>query len=417
MSVFLLTIILLTPLAWVVLNGPQPSLVEIAGGSIALGWLAMKNQLMALRYLLPFFAAGMVYTVSGYIASDRSDLVMYSSQMALLLMFYGLPTGLCLRRLAAEDEGEQVAIGLVVFALCMAAVSLVILRLPEVQRITGETQGTFQRTNGDENDITYLRFFHISNIIIGVIPFTLFALAGLPAALTARRPALLALLGLSVGVAVYANVLIATRTALLAGAASGLIVMLLSWSAIPRRRWLLFGGALTATGLFAMLYFRQNIARFDYLLERFAEAGSDGRLPIWSEAMGLVARFPQGQVAGNMQTHSWAHNLFLDVGLTNGWVAIGAVLMMFTCAYWHVARRILAGGFFRSSANLVMLGWLLSTSLAGMIQPPQPVFLTVLHLACAYFAPVRRAPLRQASRVERAPSAPTHGLASHHFSA
>lgn len=400
---FLLTCTLLTPLAWVILNGPKPALIEIAGGLIALGWLARKGQLLALRHVFPFLAAGIVYATAGYIAADRNDLVMYSYQMAALLLFYGLPAGLCLRRLAERGDERQVAGGLLVFAIGMALISLVILRLPEVQRITGETAGTFQRTNGDENEITYLRFFSLSNIIIGVIPFTLFAVAALPAALTTRSLPLRLFVCVTVVVAVYANVMIATRTALLAGAVAAAVVLLLSWRHVPRRQWLYFAGAVSVIALVATFYFRQNDARLSYLIERFGAAGEDGRLPIWSEALALVLRFPQGQVAGHLQTHSWAHNLFLDVGLTNGWTAIAAVMAMFAWVYFQVTRRLLAGRFFDSTSNVIMLSWLLATSFAGMIQPPQPAFLALLHLACGFFAPVL--PTRRAMPIPSAPPA------------
>jgi hypothetical protein len=407
---FLFTCALLVPLGWFVLSGPQPALFQIAGGVGALVWLAAKGQLLALLQLLPFLAAGIVYAVAGYIVADRADLVMYSYQMALLLLFYGLPAGLCLRRLAEGEQGDKVAWALVVFAICMAAVSLIILRTPEVQRITGETAGTFQRTNGESSDVVvYLRYFKITNIIIGVIPFTLFALAALPVALVARSWALRLLACVAVGVAVYANVLIATRTALMAATLSSVAVLLFAFPHVPKRRWLSFAGAIAVTAAVVGIYFGRHAERFSYLLERFAEAGDDGRLGIWSEALGLVERFPYGQVAGRMQSHSWAHNLFLDVGLTNGWIAIAAVLAMFVCAYYYAGQRLLVSGFFNSATNVIMLTWLISTSIAAMIQPPQPVFLTVLHLAFAYFAPYR--PTREETPAGWLSSRPAQSIA------
>lgn len=391
MRTFLLSLALLMPLAGVITNYPQPALLEIAGGVLALSWLAAQGQLLALRHVLPFLAAGVVYAACGYIAADRLDLVMYSHQMALLVLFYGLPAGLCLRRLAETERGDQVAAALLVFALGMAAIFLVILRLPEVQRITGESRGVFQRTNGDEDQaIVYLHFFSLTNIIIGVIPFTIFALAAIPAAMTTRSPLVRILACAGTVLAAYVNLLIATRTALLAAALSTALILGCALRRISVRRWLLFGAALAAPAAVAVLYFRQNTERFSYLLERFAEAGDDGRIEIWSEAAGLVLRFPAGQSAGKMQSHSWGHNLFLDVGLTNGWVAIAAVLAMFACVYLFVLRRLWRGNFFSLSANVILLGWLLATSLAGLLQPPQPAFLTVLHLACGFFAPFRK---------------------------
>lgn len=389
MSVFLLACWLLTPLAWIVLNGPHLALLEVVVGMSALAWLAAKGQVFALLRLIPFLCAGFLYAFTAYVANDRPDLVMYSYQTALLLLFYGLPAGLCLRRLA-QGEGSGVGCALLVLAIGMAAISLLILRLPEVQRITGEVTGSFQRTNGEEDTIVYLRFFSITNIIIGVIPFTIFGLAALPLALVTPYLGLRVLAVTAVGVAAFANILIATRTALLAAICSSVVVLILALPTVPARRWLISLGVVMIPGVVAVAYFGGETERFNYLLSRFAEAGNDGRLGIWAEGWALLQRHPGGQAAASLQSHSWAHNLFLDVGITHGWVAVVAVLAMFVYAYYQVARRLLGGGFFASAANPLMLGWLIATSFAGMMQPPQPVFLAVLHLAAGYFAPVRR---------------------------
>ena len=126
-----------------------------------------------------------------------------------------------------------------------------------------------------------------------------------------------------------------------------------------------------------------------YLGSRFAEMGSDSRLGIWSEAVKILKRTPDGHGIRQLQSHEWAHNLFLDVGLTDGWIAIVAIMAMYGGSFYLAWRAVRTPGFFDAGSNVMMLGWLVSTFIASMILPPQAAFLATMHFALGYFAPCR----------------------------
>ncbi|HZP61480.1 MAG TPA: hypothetical protein VFB27_14245 [Opitutaceae bacterium] len=388
MTSFLLVCTLLVPLAWTICNGPKVAFVQVAGGMIALVWLAWKRQLWALLRVSPFLFAGIIYAFCAYVSAEPRDT--YPYQAALVLLFYGLPAGLCLRRLVQRGQDGPVAWALLAFAVGMSLIGLLILRNPEVQRITAVSAGGFQRTNGaDDTAISYLHLFSISNVIIGIVPFTLFALAALPLALAARRPVLRLAVGGAAILAGYANIQIATRTTLMATVLSGIMVIILAFRSIPRRRLLVCGASVAVLLLAGVGYVGAKSDRFQYLVSRFSEMGSDSRLDIWSEAAKILIRTPDGHGIRQLQSHEWAHNLFLDVGLTDGWMAIAAMMALYGGAFYFAWRAVRTAGFFESAAGVIMLGWLLSTFVAGMVLPPQAAFLATMHFALGYFAPCR----------------------------
>jgi hypothetical protein len=382
--------VLLFPLAWTICNGPKVAFVQLAGGLVALSWLALRRQMLVVLRLSLFIFTGIVYALAAYVSAERRDT--YPYQAALVLLFYGIPAGLCLRRLAQQRQGTAVAWAMMAFAAGMSVIGLIILKNPEVQRITAESAGAFQRTNGTEEEvITYLRYFSISNVIIGIVPFTLFALAAFPSVLTARNAALRVFVCASAILAAYTNVQIATRTTLMAATLSTALVMFLAFRSMPWRRLLSFGAGLVILMAAGAWYIGRKSDRFYYLLDRFAVMGSDSRLGIWSEAIRILERAPEGHGIRQLQSHEWAHNLFLDVGLTDGWMAIVAMMVMYCGAFYYAWRSVRTSGFFDSAPSVILLGWLLASSVASMILPPQAAFLATMHIALGYFAPCRSA--------------------------
>jgi len=125
---------LVFPLAWTICNGPKIAFMQVAAGCIALAWLGLKKDVFILFKLSPFIFAGILYALAAYVSNEPRDT--YPYQAAMVLLFYGLPTGLCLRRLVAMGSGRAVAWALMSFAIVMSIVGLIILKNPEVQRIT-----------------------------------------------------------------------------------------------------------------------------------------------------------------------------------------------------------------------------------------------------------------------------------------
>jgi O-antigen ligase len=124
-------------------------------------------------------------------------------------------------------------------------------------------------------------------------------------------------------------------------------------------------------------------------MDRFAAMGSDSRLGIWSEAIKILQRTPDGHGIRQLQSHEWAHNLFLDVGLTDGWIAIVAMVLLYGGAFFLAWRCVRTANFFDSGANVIMFGWLMASFVASMILPPQLAFLATMHISLGFFAPYR----------------------------
>jgi branched-subunit amino acid transport protein AzlD len=362
--------------------------MQVAGGCIALAWLGLKKDVFVLFKLSPFIFAGILYALAAYVSNEPRDT--YPYQAAMVLLFYGLPTGLCFRRLVAMGRGRAVSWALMSFAVVMSIVGLIILKNPEVQRITAEATGGFQRTNGSDTEvIVYLRYFSITNVIIGIVPFTLFALAAFPAALTERGMLLKIFICGTAIIAAYTNVQIATRTTLMAAALSSVLVMLLAFRSMSWRRLMGFGAFMLVLAGAGIAYVTHKSDRFYYLMDRFAAMGSDSRLGIWSEAFKILQRTPDGHGIRQLQSHEWAHNLFLDVGLTDGWIAIVAMALLYGGAFFLAWRCVRSANFFDSGANVIMLGWLMASFVASMILPPQLAFLATMHISLGFFAPYR----------------------------
>jgi hypothetical protein len=384
---FFLVGILLSPLAWIVLDGPKVAYAEILGGIVAMGYLVSKRQAMAWTRVAPALFFISVYAACAYIVREPRDL--FPFQAVLLLSFYGFLTGLCLRRISEDGQQGAVASALVWFALILAGIALIIIMTPGSAKIISSSEGgELSRANAlNENGVTYLRFFNIVNIIIGLISFTLFGLSLFPILLTAGTvPIRLLALG-AITLAAYINLQIATRTTFTASALASGLILALVFRKVPFRRRLIFGAITIVLTIAGYFYVTRNKDVFRFLGNRFADASQDSRIAIWKESLHILVRTPDGSGIRKLTTHSWAHNMFLDVGLANGWIALGAMLGLCSVAFFFAWRASRRGGFSESSPNVIMLAWLISGFLALMVAPPLLPLLAMLFIGTAYFSP------------------------------
>ncbi|HMD61189.1 MAG TPA: hypothetical protein VKG78_07140 [Opitutaceae bacterium] len=390
-GIFLLVCLLLAPLAWIVLNGPKVAYAELLGGIVAMGCLFLRRQPLAWVRAAPALMCGLVYAVCAFVEREPRDLFPY--QAAVLLLFYGFPTGLCLRRLSQDGHDRAVAWALVCFSIAMSAVAAVILQEAGAARIVSEAGvgAEMSRSNAtnEMSAVYYLRYFSITNIIIGIIPFTVFGLSMFPILLTAR--ALTIRLGAlcAIALAAYVNIQVATRTTLAACALSSVIIIPFVIRAVPFRRRLLFGVTFFAMIVAGIVYGTRNKDIFHFLANRFADISEDSRLTIWRESLRILANTPDGGGIRRLTSHVWAHNVLLDVGLANGWIALGAVLALFCVGLFFAWRSTREPGFSESSANMIALGWLLAGMLSLMVLPPLLPLLATVYIALASFAPYR----------------------------
>ncbi|HEY1763688.1 MAG TPA: hypothetical protein VGF85_02115 [Opitutaceae bacterium] len=391
LGTFLLVGLLLVPLAWMVLNGPKIAYFELAGGLLAATCLAIKRQPMAWLRALPILLCGLVYAVCAYVIREPRDLFPY--QAAILLLFYGCLTGLCLRRLSRDGQQTAVSLSLLCFSIAMGAVALVILAAAGPDRVVSEASfgAEMSRSNSasESSSVYYLQIFSITNIIIGIIPFTLFGLSTFPILLTERSRTLRLGVLCALVLAAYVNIQVATRTTLAACLISSAVIIALVIRAVPFRRRILFGGSLIALGVGGYLYATRNKDIFQFLAHRFTDVSEDSRLVIWREALGILANTPEGSGIRRLTAHVWAHNLFLDVGLADGWIALAAMIAFCTVALFFAWRTTREPDFSKSGTNIIVLGWMISGLLALMVLPPLLPILAMLYVGAAYFAPYR----------------------------
>jgi len=361
---------------------------------MAMGCLFLKRQVMAWTRIAPALLFGLIYAACAYVVREPRDL--FPFQSALLLLFYGFPTGLCLRRLSQDGHENSVAWALVCFSIAMAGVALIILQAAGQARIVSEASvgAEMSRSNAasEFNAVYYLRYFSITNIIIGIIPFTVFGLSTLPTSLTARSYLLRFGVLCAIAMAAYVNVQVATRTTLAACALSTLAIIPLVIRAVSFRRRLLFGMMSVAIAVAGYIYVTRNKDIFHFLANRFSDVTQDSRLMIWRESLRILADTPDGNGIRRLSSHVWAHNLFLDVGLANGWIALLAIIAFCGVGLFFTWRSFREPDFSGSSANVIMLGWLISGFLALMVVPPLLPLLAMLYLGLAYFAPYRPNP-------------------------
>jgi hypothetical protein len=388
---FLFVGLLLLPLAWIVLNGPKIAYFELAGGLLAATCLALKRQPMAWLRAVPILFFGLIYAVCAYVIREPRDLFPY--QAAVLLLFYGCLTGICLRRLSRDGQQTAVALALLCFSIVMGAVALVILITAGPDRVVSEASfgAEMSRSNSasDSNAVYYLQIFSITNIIIGIIPFTLFGLSTFPILLTERSKTLRLGVLCAMALGAYVNIQVATRTTLAACLVSSAVIVALVIRAVPFRRRLLFGVAMVAFAIAGYFYATRNKDVFHFLARRFADVSEDSRLVIWKESLRILASAPEGSGIRRLSTHVWAHNLFLDVGLADGWIAVAAMMALCGVALFFAWRTSREPDFSYSGTNIIVLGWLISGLLALMVVPPLLPILAMLYMGAAYFAPYK----------------------------
>jgi hypothetical protein len=346
---------------------------------------------MAWLRAAPILFSGLVYAVCAFVIREPRDLFPY--QAAALLLFYGCLTGLCLRRLSRDGQQTAVSLALLSFSIAMGAVALVILITAGPERIVSDVSfgADMSRSNAasELNAVYYLQIFSITNIIIGIIPFTLFGLSSFPILLTERSKTLRLGVLCAMAIGAYVNIEVATRTTLAACLVSSAVIVALVIRAVSFRRRLLFGVAMFALTIAGYLYATRNKDVLHFLARRFADITEDSRIVIWKEALRILASAPEGSGIRRLSTHVWAHNLFLDVGLADGWIALAA--MMALCGFallfaWRTSRE---PDFSYSGTNIIVLGWLISGLLALMVVPPLLPILAMLYIGAAYFAPCK----------------------------
>ncbi|HZZ18690.1 MAG TPA: O-antigen ligase family protein, partial [Opitutaceae bacterium] len=305
-------------------------------------------------------------------------------------ILYIMPTGLMMRELTDRGRGNGVLLGVVLFSFCLAAVGLEILHTVGVENLVKSIGLNLSRSNVENESYKYLHFFVITNVIIGMSTFGVCALT-CAVVLILNAPMFVKFLAtLGFALALYINVQVITRGAIVSAGVG--VLFSLPWVALnlgPKRiaRYSIVAatllGALLAYGYF---YKRSIWEKITALTERISESGDDTRLTHWNEAVRIIQRDVWGGGRGFMQTHTWAHNFFLDSGLTAGIPGILSVLALLILAFLQIARVLLRGRRALHPVFLVILALFFAILVLTMTSPPSLPLFGMLLLAAGFFA-------------------------------
>jgi len=385
---FIATFALLFPLMLVFMQGPSMSAELALGAAFAFAGLFLTRNVRELKRVFPYLGVMVVYLASAYYWLDAANDL--SARYTLGLICYLIPAGLFLRKLVDRGQGGAVLVGTALFSLCLAAVGLEVLRTVGVENIVKTVGLDLSRSNVDSNSFTFLHYFTIVNVIIGMSTFAICALAGSVALFLNVPVGAKIVVALGFCVALYTNVQVLTRGAVVSAGLGVFCAFPLVAVNMGARRFIryslvgicLFGGlaayALTTNGAVN--------EKAHALLQRISETGDDTRLLHWHEAAGIIQHNLLGGGRRFMQTHTWAHNLFLDTALSTGIPGLISVALCLFLAFARIARVLLQGRRELHPIFVVFLAQFLAVFVLCMTSPPNIPLFGFLLLGAGFFA-------------------------------
>jgi len=371
-------------MGWYILGGPNPYKVFFFGGTFALVELAKAGLLRALWRAWPIPLMVGLYLIAGWIAPQIDvELESYGVSAAVGTAYYGVAAGFCLALWSRKEPGA-VLLGFISFAFGLVIAANEIIREIGIENIIKLSNNEFEREN-PESGIIFMGIFRIYNVIIGVIPMTVFALAALPLLLFVgmNLHKLLVIIA-SIG-AIYANIVVATRTTLLAAALTYLCVFIVLYlkRAINMSRftvillvWILSGVAFTRALDLGGL--------FEPLMKRISEVGQDSRFNNWRESAVLLWNNPLGS-GKDHPSEVWAHNLFLDSGLTNGLFGMLSMLVLYGFMFYSTLRVMQRTDILRQPVAVVFLSAFLASFFIAVTEPPNSSLISFSYLTCCFY--------------------------------
>lgn len=382
------TFCMLTPLMLIFMQGPSVSAELALGCIMAVGGLFLTRQVRELKRMVPYVVCMIPYMALAFYWKDLDNDL--TAKYTLGLILYLVPAGLLMREFADRGKGNGVILGIILCSLCLAAVGFEVLRTVGVDNLVKTMGLSMSRNNVENESYKYLHFFVITNVIIGMSTFGICALTCI-IVLILDVPILVKVVGvLGFALALYINVQVITRGAIVSAAIG--VVFALPWVAAimgPKKvfRYAVIAATVLA-GILAYGYFfkRAIWEKLGVLSDRISESGDDTRLTHWNEAMGIIKRDVWGGGRGFMQTHTWAHNFFLDTALTAGIPGFLSLLVLLVLAFLHISRVLLRGRRLLHPIFLVFLSLFFAVLVLTMTSPPSLPLFGVLLLAAGFFA-------------------------------
>jgi hypothetical protein len=383
LAVFIRAFSLLLPLGWYIIGGPSSLKLFLIGGIYAVIELARASALRSLWRAWPIPVTVSFYLIAGLVAPQINfESESYGVGAAAATVCYAVPAGFCLAFLSRKDP-RTVLLAFSIFALGLALAANALIRAVGIENIVKLTNESFVRENPDSVPV-FLRIFKISNVGIGIIPMTMFALAALPLlAMPGWKLQKLVIIIASIG-AIYVNVEVATRTTLLVAALTyPCIVTLLYLKGVIKasRMVLILFVCIVAAGVFAGASDLSGL--FDPLTQRMSDVGHDVRFDVWQESVMLLWNNPLGSGKSNPSA-LWAHNLFLDCGLTNGIFGMASILILYGFIFYSVLRIIKKTDILAQPVGVVLVSVFVASFFIAMTEPPSPWIFAFSYFTCCY---------------------------------
>jgi hypothetical protein len=294
----------------------------------------------------------------------------------LILPAYVILIGVHLGRMYRLDGANLEAYGFLIFAALLSFCAFQLVQAAGPENLLRMQDGEMLRMNPDY-EVEYLWILRSANVVIGVVPATIFALS-CSSLLLVRSKSLLGVVGLLIaGSAGFVNALVATRTAVIAAACGLVAVGGLAVFRLNRGRWAVISGL--AIIVFGVAYVRYEFPNIlDPLTHRFSNFEEETRVEIWAESWDLLMAFPFGGGGDSLTTHLWAHNLLLDIGLSSGIFALTTTAILLAISVFSWFLWLVRGNCFDHPLGVLLLASSVSIMATSMTMPPHFAFLSLL---------------------------------------
>ncbi|MSU35316.1 MAG: O-antigen ligase domain-containing protein [Pedosphaera sp.] len=395
---FLFYSLLLTPLGWITVNGIYHRQTFLIVGVISMGFVAFMGLLprMAQNFALFVFVA-----LFGLFTRYFPQVETYDWKDILTGTFYAVTAGTVLGAARERRSALSLVTALVALAASTTFIAILMVRsaggagaLRNEYEMEVETAGIlFGGLMGDKN------------VVIGVIPMTTCSLSLLPFVILQPFRWLNLLLVPTIAAALYVNVAVASRTALTVALITTMGFLIYAIRQGSQRGRYAVAVILSAAVVIPVsgLIFPSIEQYLEPVIKRFAHVAEDGRLSLWGEGIDLLIRNPFGNGIQQFTQHQWAHNLFLDVGLNGGIVAIAMV------AGYHLLALIISRRFHQmklldpATPEAVLFMFALSIFLCAQVLVPLTMFIVMIVLMCAYGQSLLLSPIVKRTFTRRNP--------------
>jgi len=392
MMMTLKTLLLLTPIAWTILHGPMDTKVFILVGLFAVAELTVQGRLARIGQVWPMILLGGLYAVINFLSPKiygfqvADFLDSYNYRMICATVFYAIPAGFCLAAWGQKGGQKYTFLGYALFCLSLAVIGWQLINMAGADQFVQVDGDEIDREAVDGQGVQVL-LFPAGNLMIDAIPMSIFAVTALSATLVSKWLWPRLVLWFAAGLGIYFNVMVATRTMILAAFVTLAILAPLQVAASKHRKKLL--GSLLIIGafgiIFALLLKAANIGGGSTpLAQRFLNMGGDARIDVWREAVPLVFDYPAGGGIVHLSAESWGHNLFLDCALINGLLGALVMLTLYGFIFFVVVRGIRQAGILAQPLGIALVGGFMGSFLCNMVHPPQPAFIAFALMVGSY---------------------------------